>query len=88
MALRSAAELPINKCQQIIICTDSKASLRLLESGPAAQTTTLGAEVWTALMALRGSGHSVHLQWVPSHCGLEGNEQGCARLNFFGLTRL
>ena len=76
-ALRATAELPITE-QQITICTDSQAALRLLESGPAAQTTTLGAEVWSSLLALREAGHSVHLQWVPSHCGLVGNERADA----------
>ena len=76
-ALTAVMELPIER-QHIIVCTDSQASLRLLQSGPAVQTSSLGAEVWSALLALRGSGHSVHLQWVPSHCGLEGNERADA----------
>ena len=62
----------------MIVCTDSRAALRLLENGPAAHTTPLGAQVWEALLKLQEYGRSVHLQWVPSHCGLPGNERADA----------
>ena len=61
--------LPIN------ICLDSKAALATLEPGPAAQTTELGADVWRQLLLLQQRGHHVHLQWVPAHCGVAGNER-------------
>ena len=62
----------------IIVCTDSQAALRLLQNGPAAQGTPLGASVWSELLALREDDRAVHLQWVPSHCGLPGNERADA----------
>jgi len=58
----------------VVVCLDSQAALLSLESGPAAQTTTMGAAVWELLLALAERGQRPHLQWVPAHCGLEGNE--------------
>ena len=62
----------------IIACLDSRAALMTLESGPASQTTYLGAEVWRRLLALAERGRPIHLQWVPAHCGLAGNERADA----------
>jgi len=73
-ALRTAVELEADS-RTVVICTDSQAALRLLEGGPAAQGSVLGAEIWSSLLTLRGGGRAVHLQWVPSHCGLPGNER-------------
>ncbi|KAF0293920.1 hypothetical protein FJT64_008318 [Amphibalanus amphitrite] len=62
--------------QDIIICSDSQASLATLRGGPAAQTSPLGAAIWEHMAALvAGGDRRVHLQWVPSHCELEGNER-------------
>ena len=49
-----------------------------LESGPAAQTSGIGAEIWQLLNSMAASGHTCHLQWVPSHCGLAHNERADA----------
>ncbi|KAF0288946.1 RNA-directed DNA polymerase from mobile element jockey [Amphibalanus amphitrite] len=62
----------------IIACLDSRAALMTLESGPAAQTTQLGATIWQQLLLLVERGRPVHLQWVPAHCGLAGNERADA----------
>ena len=60
---------------QAIICTDSQSALASLRDGPAAQTAPLGISIWRLLSRLAESGRQVHLQWVPSHCSLEGNER-------------
>ncbi|KAF0309755.1 hypothetical protein FJT64_019163 [Amphibalanus amphitrite] len=44
--------------------------------GPYEQKTLLGAAIWTELAALAGPSRRIHLQWVPSHCGVDGNERG------------
>ncbi|XP_043238346.1 uncharacterized protein LOC122389913 [Amphibalanus amphitrite] len=59
----------------IVICTDSQAALRLLESGASAQTTHLGISIWEDLLALSRRGSPIRLQWVPAHCGLRDNER-------------
>ena len=35
----------------------------------------MGVSIWGALRRLSGDSRRVHLQWVPSHCGLRGNER-------------
>ena len=40
-----------------------------------AQKTPQGAPVWTVLASLASPARRVHLQWVPSHCGIDGNER-------------
>ena len=83
VALRAATgyllEHPAHAEDPIIICTDSQASLATLRAGPATQSSPLGATIWEHLVALaRGGSRPVHLQWVPSHCQLEGNERADA----------
>ena len=59
----------------LVVCTDSQAALALLAGGAAEQTSPVGAEIWRLLSAISSRGQDVHLQWVPAHCGLEGNER-------------
>ena len=63
---------------RLLVCTDSQSSLSLLQSGPEAQRTKISAHIWTLLLALAAEGAQVHLQWVPAHCGLPGNERADA----------
>ncbi|XP_043205423.1 uncharacterized protein LOC122372368 [Amphibalanus amphitrite] len=75
-ALRHLLEHPAHEDVPIVICTDSQAALAALRSGPSEQRTQLNSEVWDALTLLTREGaRRLHLQWVPSHCGLEGNER-------------
>lgn len=59
----------------ILVCTDSQSSLAMLQAGPDSQKSTIGAEIWQHLIALAAADLRVHLQWVPAHCGLPGNER-------------
>ena len=34
----------------------------------------LGAAIWRLLTITEGGRH-IHLQWIPAHCGLPGNEK-------------
>ena len=58
-----------------IICLDSRAPLQTVDAGPAAQASRLGDDNWQLLLQLAGRGRRLHLQWVPAHCGLPGNER-------------
>ena len=58
----------------LILCTDSQAALATLATGAGAQKSALGAAIWRLLTSASG-GRQVHLQWVPAHCGLPGNER-------------
>ena len=45
-------------------------------NGPAEQRSQLNRAVWDALVRLSEDGtRRIRLQWVPSHCGLDGNEK-------------
>ena len=55
------------------LCTDSQSALMRLKEGPSEQKERLPDQVWTRLMRL-GRKHSIHLQWVPGHAGIPGNE--------------
>ena len=46
----------------------------MLSQGAAAQTTTIGADIWNLLTGIN-SHREIILQWIPSHCGIEGNER-------------
>ena len=77
-ALDAVAELPGRRDLPVVACLDSRAALLLLYGGAAAQTSPLGASLWARLQQLEESGRAVHLQWVPAHCGLPGNERADA----------
>ena len=74
-ALNHLLQHPAHEEDPVVICTDNQAGLAALRSGPSAQVTTMGAAVWRALAELAAGNRHVHLQWVPSHCGLAGNER-------------
>ena len=77
-ALEVVPELPRCEGLPVVACLDSKAALMLLAGGAAAQTSAMGARLWTQLRRLEATGRTVHLQWVPAHCGLPGNEEADA----------
>ncbi|XP_043199156.1 uncharacterized protein LOC122368902 [Amphibalanus amphitrite] len=74
-ALSFLLENPLHADDPVVICTDSQSALAALREGPAAQHSPLGGAIWRALRGLTAGDRQVHLQWVPSHCGLEGNER-------------
>jgi len=78
VALRTALtylrEHPAHTEDPIVVCTDSQSALATLRAGPSAQTEPLAIAVWEALATLATDTRRVHLQWVPSHCDLAGNE--------------
>ena len=77
-ALQHLLDHPAHTQLPVIICTDSQSALAALREDPMGQKTPLGASVWGALAPLAGPARRVHLQWVPSHCGVDGNERADA----------
>ena len=77
-ALQHLRDHPAHTQLPVVICTDSESALAALREGPMGQKTPLGASVWGALASLDGPARRVHLQWVPSHCGVDGNERADA----------
>ena len=74
-ALKHLQEHPAHEADPIVVCTDSQAALATLRQGPSAQASPLGAAIWEFLLDLSVNGRRIHLQWVPSHCDLRGNER-------------
>ena len=79
-ALRAALEELVSIVDRgtslpVVVCTDSRAALALLQSGTSAQRTPVAAVIWSLLSPLGEGGQFTYMQWVPSHCGLPGNER-------------
>ena len=76
-ALQHLLDHPAHTQLPVVICTDSQSALAALREGPMGQKTPLSASraVWGALASLAGPARRVHLQWVPSHCGVACNER-------------
>ncbi|XP_040078070.1 uncharacterized protein LOC120849872 [Ixodes scapularis] len=56
----------------LVLLTDSRAALRLLEKPDRAPA--LAREVMAKAQNLQKGGWTIAFQWLPSHCGIEGNE--------------
>ncbi|GFV35362.1 RNase H domain-containing protein [Trichonephila clavipes] len=69
-ALGSLASLPNGK--EIWILSDSRSAIQHLSNWQSVRDN-VGASILTKLKRLSTS-HQIHLQWIPSHIDLEGNE--------------
>ena len=74
-ALVRLAEQPTHIEDPVVLCTDSQAALRRLRRGPSVQTSPLAVDIWNRLLELTSNGRHLYLQWIPSHCGVPGNER-------------
>lgn len=61
--------------QDWTLFTDSRAALQSLQSrSPKIDSQQLVQDIIVIHHTAAASGHTVFLQWIPSHCGIEGNE--------------
>ena len=58
--------------------TGLQSSTAVAARGAAAHMSPLNARRWSVQQRQESAGHMEHLQWVPAHCGLPGNEQADA----------
>ena len=56
--------------QSVSILLDSRAAIMALQRGPTKQKSEIGRKIWKAAEAIG----TVNMFWIPSHCGIEGNE--------------
>ena len=75
VALRQALyELTFAPPAKILFLTDSQSCLQALQGGPERAREQVLCEIWALLQQLCEMGHTVALQWIPSHVGIAGNE--------------
>ena len=58
---------------KVVILTDSKVSLHLLLQRKPKSYAHSVTEVQNNIRLLRYTGWEIYLQWIPSHCGVQGN---------------
>ena len=63
-ALKHLLEFPAHEEDPIVVCTDSRSALMSLQSGPAAQNSPLGIDIWRSLRGLAAGGRQLFFQWV------------------------
>lgn len=72
LAVLVSITAPSSSPRSWVICSDSRAALTRLsaleKAPPLARRVAATAEILTK------RGHSLAFQWVPAHCGIEGNE--------------
>eukprot|EP00745_Piridium_sociabile_P027998 TRINITY_DN45052_c0_g2_i10.p1 TRINITY_DN45052_c0_g2~~TRINITY_DN45052_c0_g2_i10.p1 ORF type:complete len:213 (-),score=29.79 TRINITY_DN45052_c0_g2_i10:248-886(-) len=60
--------------QDVVIVTDSLASLKALETGPTGSRREIQAKILSLADKIIRKGTNLTLMWVPSHSGISGNE--------------
>lgn len=73
IALRQLMNLPLNKFNKAVILSDSKAAIQAICSNATKKSTKI-RECYKMLIQLQKINKIVHLQWIPAHCGVVGNE--------------
>ncbi|XP_012941251.1 uncharacterized protein LOC106012539 [Aplysia californica] len=74
VALHTAGSLP--NSARIHVYTDSRSAVMRLSYGPTNQSEKVACSIWQHLHTLcQRSECSIHLQWIPGHARLAGNEE-------------
>eukprot|EP01061_Rhynchopus_euleeides_P046631 TRINITY_DN8943_c0_g1_i9.p1 TRINITY_DN8943_c0_g1~~TRINITY_DN8943_c0_g1_i9.p1 ORF type:complete len:1081 (+),score=88.71 TRINITY_DN8943_c0_g1_i9:666-3908(+) len=59
----------------VVLCTDSQSALKALEGGPARVREEVMHTIWGLLHSVTTDKEvTLHMQYVPSHVGIDGNE--------------
>ena len=79
IAIKSGLELllaeDLTNVHEIRICSDSQSSIVRLSQGPPKQNDHVSDDTWQHLIHLSGRNIHITFQWVPGHCGVDGNEK-------------
>lgn len=60
---------------EVYIFTDSKSSMQALMAPPSSTMNPIITNIWRVMAGLKDAGTLTHLAWIPSHCGIPGNEK-------------
>ena len=60
--------------KSVLLCSDSRSGLQLLNRGPDDQQSSVAQCVWSLLDSLATGDRTIALHWVPGHADLAGNE--------------
>lgn len=60
--------------KHINLLTDSRSAVEALKEGPDAQKHGVGTNIWSTIKSLTENGSTVHIQWIPGHSNIQGNE--------------
>ncbi|XP_057367046.1 uncharacterized protein LOC130688071 [Daphnia carinata] len=63
------------------IFTDSQQALLAINSTPRLPQNPVTLEIWSIIQNLKDAGTRTHLNWIPSHIGISGNEQADKLVN-------
>ncbi|GFR97383.1 reverse transcriptase [Elysia marginata] len=64
------------KCGNLLILIDSQALVRKLEGDAEKSISELENETWRLIYRVeRRDNTRLHIQWIPGHCGVDGNEE-------------
>ena len=73
MALQYLVDLPFSLFR-VLLCVDSKSVLQSIECSHSNPSHAIVNEVWHLIHLLSCKGTDITFCWVPSHCGIFGNE--------------
>ena len=68
----------INGTREVVILTDSQVSLHLMKQRKPKSYAYSVTKIHINILKLRKKGWKISFQWIPSHCGIEGNERADA----------
>ncbi|XP_045110151.1 uncharacterized protein LOC123503805 [Portunus trituberculatus] len=60
--------------KHIVIHTDSLGAIQALQQTPIKDNIELITSILATMQNIKRQGRNIHINWVPSHAGLEGNE--------------
>ncbi|XP_064475647.1 uncharacterized protein LOC135389541 [Ornithodoros turicata] len=70
--LKALRHIDGSPAQKRVLCTDSKAALATIIKQDTDDQMVY--HIYKAYTSAVGRGHTISLQWIPSHCGIPGNE--------------
>ena len=75
VAILKALQYAEARDKPVVIHTDSLGSIQALAKGPPKDNVSLVTTIWATAQQIKENGRTIHLNWIPSHVGIPGNEE-------------